>query len=203
MATLSDALRVYKYTRSKGLLDGLNRVLKIYLANKSTFGSAVIDAIVMGAHQRWLRNNPKIDFPAFKSDVEAALSKLLPLERPETFEELYQAVKDKIGHITGVGDLTLYDIALRIGFLYERPLLPRARVYIQSGALDGIKALSADPRYSYLFSIHAGAWKNGAYSIEEFEDAFGSMESMFIEDFLCVFHNELSCLGIYTIKQLQ
>lgn len=202
MATLTDALRVYRYNRSTGLLTGLNAVLREYKRRGCRFTPKVLERIVFGDHQEWLRHHKYVNHRTLLREVSRKLKSYWPLRRTfATFEDLYESVRKDTEPICGIGHLTIYDIALRIGFLYDEPLLPKEYVYIQAGALKGIVNLSSDPLYSHLFPPRA--WAAGAYPASDFTAAFGPMESMFIEDFLCVFHKELSRLSGYTIKQLQ
>lgn len=201
MATLEDAIRVYKYNRSTRLLTGLNTVLYEYKRHGMAFKRKVMETIVFGEHQRRLKYHNKIDFSTLKKTIANNLKGFCPLPACETFEELYLQVKSDMGKIHGIGPLTIYDIALRIGFLYDDPLLPQDYVYIQAGARKGIINLSSNPAYRSLFP--ARVWKAGAYSIADFTAAFGTLESMYIEDFLCVFHNELASLATCSVKDLQ
>ena len=202
MATLKEAIRVYKYNRSTRLLTGLNTVLYAYKRHGMEFKPKVMEAIVFGEHQKWLKQHKLIDFKKLKKATAGKLKNFYPLPDFKSFEELFGQVETEIHDtIYGIGRLTTYDIALRIGFLYDDPLLPQDYVYIQSGALDGIKALSADPAYKSLFPERK--WKAEAYPIADFTAAFGDLESMYIEDFLCVFHNELASLATCSVKDLQ
>ena len=202
MATLEDAIRVYRYNRSTRLLTGLNTVLYAYKRHGMEFKPKVMEAIVFGEHQDRLKHHKFIDFKKLKKATASKLKNFYPLPDFKSFEELFGQVETEIHEtIYGIGRLTTYDIALRIGFLYDEPLLPKEHVYIQAGALKGIKALSADPAYSSL--LPECVWKVGAYPIADFKAAFGDLESMYIEDFLCVFHNELTSLAAYSVKDLQ
>ena len=202
MATFEEAVRVYRYNRSTRLLTGLNTVLSVYKQRGMKFTPKVMEAIVFGEHQERLKHYKTDVFKDLKKETASKLKDLWPLPPYRTFEELYDWVESNIKKpIHGIGPLTTYDIALRLGFLYDEPLLPKEQVYIQAGAQTGIKALSADPAYSSLFPERD--WKVGAYPIADFKAAFGDMESMFIEDFLCVFHSQLASLAAYSVKDLQ
>ena len=46
------------------------------------------------------------------------------------FEELYEAVRQLIGSVNGIGYVTLYDTARRLGYLLPEPIFPVAYVYL-------------------------------------------------------------------------
>lgn len=202
MATLEDAIKVYRNNRMPNFLDGLNNVLKLYLQKRESFRSDILlTSIVFGEHQERLLHHKYIDPIKMKKDAISALRSLLPIPRPNDFETLYDKVEESLKKVDGIKNLTYYDIALRIGFLYEEPLLPREKVYLAAGALEGIEELSNSADNGGLFQVKE--WKEGRYDISEFTGAFGDMESMYIEDFLCVFHDELENLSLCSIRDLQ
>lgn len=91
------------------------------------------------------------------------------------FEELYDFVKQLIGPISGIGPLTVYDTARRIGYLMDKPILPRQYVYLAAGAAVGAKALLGCPKVKFREPISS------------FTPYFGTLTSVFIEDMLCIF----------------
>ena len=55
------------------------------------------------------------------------------------FEELYKIIEEN--RVPDIGDLTIYDIAVRIGYLQTPKVLPQDFVYIHAGAKEGAMAL--------------------------------------------------------------
>ena len=199
MATFNDALQVYRNNRRFILETGLNRVLQQFIMDGCCYTPAVLQMIVIGEHQQRLIGKPH--FSTMFSSVQAALSKILPLKyQPRDFEQLYDMVDAVTSKIYGLGSLTVYDMALRIGFIQETPILPEKFVYTQSGALTGARQLTISPDAAVL---GRRTWSTNRYDLIRYFPGFGSMESMYIEDFLCVFHNELANLRAYTIRDLQ
>jgi hypothetical protein len=88
------------------------------------------------------------------------------------FDELFQRVQDAIGGIRGVGELTVYDVAARIGA--SLGMMPD-RVYLQSGAKRGARLLlnRAVPERSL--------------PKEAFPHEFQWLKSWEIEDVLCIY----------------
>jgi hypothetical protein len=83
-------------------------------------------------HQRRLSKN-------CLTEANARLQRRLKaLERATTFEELHDLVEAEIKSLRGIGDLTVYDVAHRIGAF--RRLEPRI-VYLHAGTLAGARAL--------------------------------------------------------------
>lgn len=88
-----------------------------------------------------------------------------------SFDELLDAVDQAIGSIRCIGDLLLYDTALRIGA--NLGIMPD-RVYLHSGTRRGARALGL-------------AWKRRSISIAELPVALRGLKPHEIEDCLCIF----------------
>lgn len=97
----------------------------------------------------------------------------------DDFEELYHFVKSTIGSITGIGPLTVYDTAKRIGHILKKPIYPSKYVYLCAGAADGAKGLLKDTHLLFREPTC------------KFTPFFGTFPSIFIEDILCIFKDEL------------
>ena len=73
----------------------------------------------------------------------ALLSALPFLEACRDFRQLFELVRDLIEPIPGIGELMVYDTALRIGAkLNLKPM----RVYLHAGARAGARALDYENR---------------------------------------------------------
>lgn len=93
------------------------------------------------------------------------------------FEDLFERVEAAIGNIPGIGDLTVYDVAARLGASLGK--LPEKRVYLQSGARDGARALELG---------------HGARSlpVEEFPPELRrGLAAWEVEDLLCIYEDDL------------
>lgn len=100
------------------------------------------------------------------------------------FEELYDFVNAVIGSVSGIGSLTVYDTAKRLGHLFEKPIYPKAYVYLSAGALDGAKVLLKGKKLSFREPAMV------------FEPFFGTLPSVFVEDILCIFKNQFRPMSI-------
>lgn len=98
------------------------------------------------------------------------------------FEDLYDHVRMLLKPISGIGDLTIYDTALRIGYMQN--VLPQQYVYLAAGPLMAAKKLF--PGRSFKFRE----------PIQTFYPLFGNMKSWDIEDFLCVMKRYFTAGGV-------
>ncbi|HME68350.1 MAG TPA: hypothetical protein VKM54_00560 [Myxococcota bacterium] len=98
------------------------------------------------------------------------------LRRCRDFDQLHATVKDLVGGVAGVGELTIYDTALRIGAKLE--LYPSS-VYLHRGTRDGARALGLD-------------WRADRIEVGERPRELRALEPYEIEDCLCIFKGDLS-----------
>jgi hypothetical protein len=105
--------------------------------------------------------------------LEAARKRLLaaPLAQCASFHELFVAVQGAIAGIPGIGELMVYDTALRIGaWLHLEP----DRVYLHSGTRQGARRLG--------LNHHAEAIER-----HELPQGLRSLPPEEVEDILCIF----------------
>jgi len=102
-----------------------------------------------------------------------------PVRRCRSFRELHDLVESRIGDIGGIGELAIYDTALRIGaFLRLEPDL----VYLHRGTRAGAKALGVP---------HRGA----TLTLGQLPAALCRLSPRELEDCLCIFKDELRRLS--------
>jgi len=93
-----------------------------------------------------------------------------------SFDQLFQVVSDTIGGIHGIGALTIYDIACRIGaYLKLKP----TRIYLHAGTREGAHAMGLGHGVDTL-------------EIDELPLAFRRLAASEIEDCLCIYKDELA-----------
>lgn len=92
-----------------------------------------------------------------------------------TFAELYEMVAVALRPIRGIGLLTIYDTAHRLGAYLK--LSPK-EVYLHAGVRKGAKALGLDDRGATL-------------SMRVFPPEFQRLRPDQVEDCLCLYHREL------------
>ncbi|MDD2694296.1 MAG: hypothetical protein PHD58_00035 [Anaerolineales bacterium] len=122
------------------------------------------------SHQRRLK----------KANLQRAKLTLLAnsrnLKECREFEELFKVIEMLLEPISGIGELYVYDTALRIGA--KLGLLPK-KVYLHAGTRAGAKALGFDG-------------KARALEISALPKEFRQLEPHEIEDVLCIFESELN-----------
>jgi len=100
------------------------------------------------------------------------------LKQCQTFAELHDTVREVIGDIRGIGPLTIYDTALRIGaYLGLEP----GKVYLHAGTREGAKSLGFGPRRRYL-------------QLSELPEPFHNLKPREVEDCLCIYKTDLSAI---------
>jgi len=93
------------------------------------------------------------------------------LENSASFHELFQAVEAAIRPISGIGELTVYDTALRIG---AKLGLEPDRVYLHAGTRVGARHLGLD-------------WHGESIPVAKLPHALQSMRPWQVEDILCIY----------------
>lgn len=98
----------------------------------------------------------------------------------QDFEELYEAVKSLI-KISGIGEVTIYDTARRIGHILKAPIYPQQYVYLTARKVKNAGSFIVGKEVNYrepatLFLPH-----------------FGTLQPLFIEDILCIFSEWFWC----------
>jgi hypothetical protein len=102
---------------------------------------------------------------------------ILPaLQKVQSFEALHALVASTIGNISGIGELTVYDTALRIGA--NMKLQPDV-VFMHSGTRIGAKRLGLDASREFL-------------TVEELPADFRDLRPREIEDVLCIYKDYFS-----------
>jgi hypothetical protein len=107
---------------------------------------------------------------------EVLLNSLPALQSAKTFEELHRVIFNKIGDIHGIGELTIYDTAVRIG---AKMNLAPAVVFLHAGTRIGAKALGLDASQKFI-------------AIKIFPPEFGPLSPAEIEDVHCIYKERLS-----------
>ena len=100
------------------------------------------------------------------------------LSRARDFDELHERVREAIGSIEGIGRLTIYDTALRIGA--KLSLAPK-RVYLHTGTRAGARNLGLN-------------WRAESLAVSNVPRALRELEPREIEDVLCIFDDHFARL---------
>lgn len=120
-------------------------------------------------HAPW--NNEDDCYHKWLNTIEIAQSKLL---NETSFKALYDAVKTL--QLKGIGDLTIYDTATMLGC--PNGIFPEA-VYLHAGTAIGASVIGIE-----------GEIVEKSVFVKRFS-AFGLLEPIQIEDFLCIYKEQL------------
>ncbi len=168
---MQNLLSLYYQCCYQGHWRELNEVLKYSLTNPSK--KQLLRQCVKGGHQYCISKR------AINNAVKKLNNAKILSTKYNNFEVLYNDVRNAIGKIKGIGDLTIYDTALRLGFIMFPIVLPEEYIYLARGAKRGAENLLGKAvHYREHFSI--------------FTPYFGNLSSHFIEDFLCIMDEFLS-----------
>ena len=171
-------LSIYFKCCYRGHWNELCSVLDYFLQAPTPSNVDKLKVCVKGAHQYCISN------AAINSAVTALNNAGVLYKKYIDFEALYDDVRSIIGGIKGIGDLTIYDTALRIGFTMYPMVLPCRYVYLARGSKAGATKL--------LNPITPLNYREPACL---FAPYFGNMSSHFIEDFLCVLKDYIYPFG--------
>lgn len=110
---------------------------------------------------------------ALLEQVEARLQGIgRKLALATSFDDLHRAVEDEVGSLKGIGELTVYDIAQRIGAHFRKA--PQ-RVYLHAGTKSGAQ----------IFGI-----SGDSFDPKVLPKAFSRLAASEIEDCLCIYKDE-------------
>jgi hypothetical protein len=172
-------------------LNELELIVSDYIANKRSRAEAerrwfiiqptLRDAISTAARAKKpsgkrFSHQRRIPESVLRMSEEALLNSLPALQSAKTFEELHRAILNKIDDIHGIGELTVYDTAVRIGAKLN---LAPAVVFLHAGTRIGAKALGLDVSQKFI-------------ATNVFPPAFGLLSPAEIEDVLCIYKECLS-----------
>lgn len=99
------------------------------------------------------------------------------------FQGLYKKVEAEIAGIRGVGELMVYDTALRIGACLKVKVAPE-KVYLHAGTRKGAEAI-----------LGKSVLKVKTLDMSEFPKEFKKLSPHEVEDCLCIYKDELKKLS--------
>jgi hypothetical protein len=105
------------------------------------------------------------------------------LQRCTTFHELWQRIRIILGAVTGLGELYIYDTALRIGAHLN--LLPD-RVYLHAGTRTGAKAFGIVSRHEEWIEVG------------ELPSPLRELPPHEVEDILCIYKDKANPTKVCT-----
>lgn len=131
------------------------------------------------SHQRRLKKK------TLEKAKNMLLANLSELEKSQSFDDIFSLIEEILKPIKGVGELYIYDTALRIGA--KMNLLP-AKIYLHAGTRVGAKALGLNSKLKFL----------GKHDLPQ---DFNDLKPHEIEDVLCIFKSDLEKMDINSINE--
>lgn len=124
-----------------------------------------------------VRHGRRMRWVYTKQAVDRLLENNVMSIKENSFKRLHLTLEKWLRDIPFArGRLTVYDTALDIGSLLAVPLAPKEDVYLNAGAWDGAAFLLGKPNIDPVMPT----------SIWQQKDLFPDVESMYIEDILCI-----------------
>lgn len=130
-------------------------------------------------HQRRMSND------AIKCAVEKLSANYEELCKIKNFDDLYDKIFELIGvGSTGISYSTVYDTAIRFGGSMEPAVEPQKYVYVHRKLIQSAKQIVGSKNFSNNYRIEKSEFSKVCA-------AFDKLDSLLIEDFLCVYHDEI------------
>jgi hypothetical protein len=147
-----------------------------WFASQPSLRQAIVAASLAKDHRgKRYRHQTRIPQRSLEESRRVLVEHCKEIERCSSFDDLFDLIEALTSHIPQIGELYVYDIALRIGA--KLGTLPD-RVYLHRGTRDGAKALGLDP-------------KARAHPITAFPSPFADLAPHEIEDVLCIYKRRL------------
>lgn len=207
MVTIDDVIRAYYLHRSQGMMNALNNLHKKYSMQKK-INQTMAKELLEGGHQERLKYERKIHYAAtFWETCDRLKATLLLTDSSiKNFEDLYDEVDRLLlqkPKVKGIGKLTAYDIALRIGYIRRNQTLPKGKIYLFAGANAGANKLFQDNPTLFTFPVSISRINEGRYDMTIFKSPLREMPSFLLEDMFCVYHSLLGKLSTINYEKLQ
>jgi len=152
-----------------------------WFRRQSSIESAIISATeAKDERGKQYSHQRRIDKNAIREAKTILLENADDIKKSKSFHHLWLLIRDLIKPISGIGDLYIYDTALRIGAFLN--LLPD-KVYLHAGTRKGAKA------------INHPEWKNDWIEIETLPKELKQLSADEIEDILCIYKGSVGTTG--------
>jgi hypothetical protein len=118
----------------------------------------------------------RLPHAALEESRRRLLDHLPALREAESFDELFEMIAVTIGPIPGIGELAVYDTALRVGARFG---LEPTKIYLHAGTRQGAKALGLDRRGDTI-------------EMAELPAELRTLTARQAEDVLCIYKGEFT-----------
>jgi hypothetical protein len=142
--------------------------------------SAAIEkaALATNSHGKRYSHQCRVKKIALKRALNILLDNERAIKKVKNFDDLFKVISGAVSSIPGIGELYIYDTALRIGAKLN--LFPTA-IYLHAGTRAGARALGLNDRATTL-------------PVSVLPRQFRALAPHELEDVLCIFKRHLSAL---------
>jgi hypothetical protein len=155
----------------KNRRDEAERELRWFAIQRTLVGGVSVAALARSPCGKRLHHQRRIPQSVLEQSRRRLLDCLHAIEQCGSFESLHELVNQQIRSIPGIGELTVYDTALRIGAkLHLEPKF----VFLHAGTRVGAKRLGIDVRRKYV-------------DVRELPQPLRRLSAREIEDVLCIY----------------
>ena len=159
--------------------ESAKRELRFFEIQRSLGDTVRLASLAQGPGGKRLSHQRRIPGRVLNRVREVLESALTDLGASSNFDELHARIAALIGHIPGVGELMVYDTALRIG---AKLGVEPDYVYLHAGTRTGARALGIDPKQKKV-------------PLAALPVAFRKQRAAEAEDVLCIYKEQLRDLG--------
>lgn len=170
--------RYLKDSCRQGVIDDIEGAKKI-----------LTDGSIPDFLKRCVCNRKRHQWCISNAAVDCAVKKLSAnyedLCKIKNFDDLYKNIFDLIGaEKIGISYSTVYDTAIRFGGSMESAVEPQKYVYVHRKLIQSAKHIVGRKSFSKNYRIEKSEFSKVCAG-------FKKLDSLFIEDFLCVYHDEI------------
>lgn len=201
LKTLADIIKDYQETCSekayeaKRNLNPENPDLSIFMHN-DLHETRELQADPKGIFKRCVCNRKRHQYCIPENAVNIAAKELMKEKDilphssfNKSFEVLYDKVKARIGNIHGIGNSTLYDACIRLGWTFEKKIEPTNYVYVHRKLIESAEAIFGNAKYNIVKGTDRPAilWQEFINTEPEFK----KLSALDIENLLCIYHDDI------------
>lgn len=184
LKTLADIINAYKKS-SPGMQDMYNDLKEV----------KKIKGYIEDILERCVCNRHRHQYCISQKAVDTAVEELkkekdiLPHSSfNQSFEVLYDKVKARIGNIHGIGNSTLYDTCIRLGWTFDEEVKPSKYVYVHRNLIGSAEAILGKKYKTVKAADRPAILRQEFINIEpEFE----KLTALDIENLFCIYHDDI------------
>lgn len=150
--------------------------LRWFAIQKSLKETVSLAALAQGPSRKRLSHQRRIPKSVLQKGKTKLLGNLSKMQNAKSFDNLHELIETIIGSIFGIGELMIYDTALRIGAKLK---LEPTSVYLHAGTRSGAKKIG-------IYSSKKKA------EIKYIPKPLRKLKAHEIEDVLCIYKNSFN-----------